>query len=273
MTHTNRFSVLSWNIQGKKFFGTTRFSKILPRIADIKPSLICFQEFLHHDEQVSALTELGYHRHVIPHSEKRMFGDFIHINQNAIFSRHPIHRSGEVLFEDIKINSKINRIVEHTTWVDVQIGEPWVRIYSCHFRVRGLGIRSRIQQLKDVINHSRDFKGPVIICGDFNTTTVPEGWKRTLIRLFNRQPKNEMIINGEIFKGDERDVISSEAEKYGFVDALRKDISTWSPFRSNAFEMFHLKLDWFLHSNVHIRHATVGPYVSDHRYVLVECEV
>ena len=123
--------------------------------------------------------------------------------------------------------------------------------------------------MTDAQNHD----GPVIICGDMNVTIPPIGWKRTVAMLWHQEPRNEMYINGELIKQDERELFHAQAQKGGFTETFNIRTATWSPFKTKHFEPGELKLDWFLTKNMTVTKSSLSDYISDHRSMNVEIEI
>ena len=81
-----------------------------------------------------------------------------------------------------------------------------------------------------------------------------------------------MLIDGNFITGDERELFNKKVRSAGFQEALDLYQPTWSPWKTTKWEMFKLKLDWFLVKNLEVQKAELGPYISDHRPIKVVCQ-
>jgi endonuclease/exonuclease/phosphatase family metal-dependent hydrolase len=247
-----KFSMISWNVQGTKHYTSTKFQKIRPILENSQADIFCFQEgqgILNHREDIKWKKNLRYEA-FLEDSE----------GGNLILSRFPIIQSQNITFQHLnkRPSGKVIR-------ADVKIEEKIVRIYNCHFGIVGIGPRERAKSLKTIIKDSETTSGPIIICGDLNTTIPAKGWRRRIIQSFHKEPPENPMDNPEFFDKDERYHIQDIARRYGFRDNLKITQSTWSlPFR---FEFAKLKLDWFLTKGVEGVSCTLNKYVSDHRMI------
>jgi len=235
----------------------TKAPKILPVMSDCPADIFCFQEAGEVKKALSQFSQL--------HNFSRV--DAQANNNNLILSRFPVLQSGEITFPNYG-----KARFENCLWVDLKTGDKKIRIYNCHFGIIGVGPRQRAEQLEIVVKHALAANCPVIICGDLNTTIPNTGMKRTLTRIFHREPLTSMVIEDKAFDSDERYPFAALAEKWGFKEAADLSQSTWCviPF-GFAFEIFKLKLDWFLTHGLQVKTVSLGSYISDHRSILVSC--
>jgi len=252
------FSFLSWNIQGKRHFTKTRFSKIEPFLRNARADILCLQEAHELGAQLPRFESFKGFNTVLPENER---------NQNVIISRFPIRTHGELEFPRFA-----NRSLEKALWADIACDGTLMRVYNCHFAIVGVGPSCREQQLQFLLNHAEEHQGPAIICGDFNTTIPAAGIKRILTQIFHLEPNHSMRIGNQYFSEDERYPFARAAEKHGFREATDITKATWriAPLR---WELFKVKLDWMFVRNVETRHVALSPYISDHRAIYAECSV
>jgi hypothetical protein len=74
-------------------------------------------------------------------------------------------------------------------------------------------------------------------------------------------------------KTDERELFYNKIIKHGFQEALNLHLPTWSPIKSEWWQMFNLKLDWFLVKDLEVLHARLGKYISDHKAIQTELKL
>jgi len=262
------FSVLTWNVQGVKNYTQTDFEDVAPLIDKTSADILCLQEMPHAKSKINMLKNIYSYDICIP----KVNSNYVHAdlqskkhNYNIILSKFPIIRTGEIEFPKMK---KI--ILENILWADINIRGSIVRVYNCHLAIIGVGIAERVRQLRQVLNHAKKCKTPTIMCGDMNTATPETGMRRKVIKWLHDVPDDSMVIDGKIYDKDERFLFSSLAKHHGFRDALRINVSTWA-LPHTSFQMFNLKLDWFLIREIHSLKVRYGKYVSDHKPILVTC--
>ncbi len=252
-----KFSVVTWNIQGTKHFTHTRFDKIEPVLDQIPADILCLQEAQSIIMNPAHSGRFASVHAVLPANT---------IDHNVILSNLTVVSKGGIAFP-----FSWKKPAEKTVWITVQAGGKNVKIYNCHFAIIGIGPAERAQQLEIVIADANKHQGPVIICGDFNTTIPPAGLGRKIVQFFHREPNESIQIAGQIFLSDERYPFLKMAQREGFQEVTDITQATWcvSPLKC---ELFHLKLDWFLVRDLVASRVVLGDYISDHRSLLVECE-
>jgi len=261
------FSVLSWNTFGIKSYGIfLSFKKAARLIESYTADIICLQEMNFAKKKLLEFKRLKGYTSVIPYANRRELelGVF---NNNVILSKFRVIRRGEITFP------KIFRFlpVERVLYVDLDIHGTPLRIYNCHLAILRAGIRERFSQLERILNHARDCLHPVIICGDMNTFIRESGLARKILAYFHKVHHSSLFLDGKYFLEDERHEFERRAKEAGFTENLSLKATTWSLF-GTGFELFNLKLDWFLTRGISNVSASLGPYLSDHRPVLARCE-
>ncbi len=254
-----KFSLLTWNIQGRHYFGYTPFSKIAPLLEKTQADIICLQEF---PQARSALEKTKFderYRVIIPPKNEPDEG---HVNHNVSFSKFPVLQHGEFAFKEIVPSPLWERIV----WMDIAVPRAVLRVYNCHFGLKRLGISHRLEFLDEVFKHAARHKGPVIICGDMNTIIPARGFWRTVVRKFHKIPKSTFIVDDQYFPGDERHIFRQRATAAGYSDPTPIDANTWR-WPKKPFGILRLKLDWILIRGLKAEPAQFGKIISDHRWV------
>jgi endonuclease/exonuclease/phosphatase family metal-dependent hydrolase len=250
------FTIASWNIHGKRAITKTPFEKVAPALPSLGADILCLQEAHVAARHIPNLNPFHTWDHVLP-AHKR--------NQNIIVSRFPVLSSGEVEFP-----RTIHWRLENTTWADIAIAGEVLRIYNCHFNVTATGPAVRVGQLRYLINHASIHSGPVVICGDFNTTLPRQPMKRMLSRLFHLQAGRYLYVDGVRVEGDERYILLPIAEEAGFREVTDITKSTWR-IAPLDWELFNLKLDWMLVRGLKTPSVQLCPYITDHRAILASC--
>ncbi|GAB3316397.1 endonuclease/exonuclease/phosphatase family protein [Larkinella ripae] len=177
---------------------------VLKESSDVK----CFQEFYNNSSSVvfktiRRLEKAGYPYYAVLHppdkeDRKDEQGKFIGV---ALFSRHPIVKRGEEVFDNF------NGLV----WADLKIGVDTIRVISVHLQSMGIrvggmleeqktdqvrektqgvmrqlrqGFTHRRNQIARIEEYYRNSPHPVIVCGDFNDTpySYTYGKLRRLLR-------------------------------------------------------------------------------------------
>ncbi|TSD01350.1 MAG: hypothetical protein Athens071426_678 [Parcubacteria group bacterium Athens0714_26] len=275
------FSILDWNIQGTRYYTSTSLAEVTPDLENSGADIFCLQEAQEVREKRPGFIEQQKLNCIFSEDKE---------NRNVILSKFPIIASGELAFPPFKDpkdsqNSSFIKTVwsnikyflppytglapEKALWADIKISSEVIRIYNCHFEIVGVGPKERVNQLKLVMADAKSHRGPVIICGDFNTTIPAAGFGRKFIQLFHLESNRSLVVDEKRSPDDERYTIVKVAEEAGFYDALDITKSTWCimPFK---WEIFSLKLDWFLVRGLKMPQITLGEYISDHRSVLVK---
>lgn len=264
------FSVLSWNVQGRKnFTGYTFFKKIRPFLFNRSYDIIALQEMHGAGKKLKNIPALKNYRIFISGHNKSNGWQGRVFNDNVILSKHPVIRAEEIIFPRFSHKA----FLENGIKADILINNRVLRLYNCHLGIFRVGMATRLKQLEYLLSDSLNHKGPTIICGDMNVATPKTGLKRKLITLWHQKPKSEMLIDGKIFKNDEREMFNSMANKYGFKEVLDLATPTWSPLKTKTWEMFKLKLDWFLIKNLGVNKVELGNYISDHRSIKADCHI
>lgn len=240
------FSILNWNIEGSKYYTKTNLKKITPHLEKSPADIFCLQEAHELREKLPTLNKLKNFNYVFPDN---------HQNRNIILSKFPIIASGELFFSQPTL--------ENITWADIKIDDQTIRIYNCHLEITGVGPKHRIDQLKFILEDAGSHSGPVIICGDMNTTIPPAGFGRKFVKWFHKESDDDIPAQ------DERHIFLKTAESAGFTETINIFKSTWCvmPLR---WEIFKLKLDWFLVRDISKPEISLGNYISDHRSILAK---
>jgi len=249
------FSVLNWNIEGSKYYTKTNLSKIIPNLEKSEADIFCLQEAQELRENLYSLTTLQGLNYVFPEDLR---------DRNIILSKFPVMASGEITFPRLT-----NITLERALWADIKINDQTLRIYNCHLEVIGVGPKQRVDQLKFVLEAAKQHDGPVIICGDMNTVIPLAGIGRKIIQWFHKVTNDNLISDKQYSHQDERHLFLQTAQQAGFNETIDLLKSTWCimPLR---WEIFSLKLDWFLVRNIKTPEISLGRYVSDHRSVLAK---
>ncbi|MFA5886206.1 MAG: endonuclease/exonuclease/phosphatase family protein [Patescibacteria group bacterium] len=249
------FSVLNWNIEGTKYYTSTSLNKITPSLEKSSADIFCLQEAQELREKLSNFNKLQQLNHIFPASED---------NRNIILSKFPIISSGELAFPPLT-----NNPLEKVLWAEIAIETKTLKIYNCHFEIIGVGPQQRASQLAVVLADAKKHIGPVIICGDLNTTIPAAGWGRKFVQWFHKETDASLILDGQCSPLDERYPFVKIAERAGFREALDISQTTWciKPF---YLEIFNLKLDWFFVRDLKTPRISLGAYISDHRSILAE---
>lgn len=184
-----------------------------------------------------------------------------------LLSKYPFLRADEIIFPPENHNVPLENCIRS----DIRINDQILRIYNCHLGIYKVGITTRLKQLEHILSDARGHYGPTIICGDMNVTVPKTGWNRRIITLWHQEPKQEMSVNGKFIDYDERELFNETINRYGFKEALDLYTPTWSPFKSKHWELFNLKLDWFIFKNLGTTDIRLGDYTSDHRAIFAEC--
>lgn len=253
------FSVLTWNIQGTKYYTSTNFKKILPELNKIRADIFCLQEAQEILQQKNNIKELASY-------------NIVSLDENAngadvILSRFKIVSSGV-----LNLPSSNKKGAYKIIWAEVETGEGVAKVYNCHLEIIGVGPKERAEQLVHILNDSKSHHGPVIVCGDFNTTIPAAGVKRRIVRWFHKEPLNSLIEDNFYKNKDERYNFVDIAKEKGFSEAADISESTWCilPFK---WKIFRLKLDWILSRGIQTTNVKLGKFISDHKSIFVECSI
>lgn len=249
------FSVLNWNIEGSKYYTSTKLRKVIPHLEKSTADIFCLQEAQELREKIILSDKFSNFNYAFPKNKE---------DRNIILSKFPIINSGEISFP-----VTIYSVLEKAIWADIKINEELIRIYNCHLEIVGIGPKQRLEQLNFILEDAKQHQGPVIVCGDMNTTIPAAGYGRKFIKWFHKVASDNLITDQEYLHLDERHFFLKKAELAGFKDAVNLHDSTWClmPLR---WEIFKLKLDWFLIRNIEKPEVSLGKYVSDHRSILAK---
>lgn len=259
-----QLSVISWNVQGKiNWTGYTPFRKILPSLVAEPADIIALQEMCNAERILARTKAFDEYNIVIPEHNTSSFHGKPGFNQNVVFSKFPIVDVKEIIFP--YFNTKEH--LENATRVDLQIDDTILRIYNCHFTIFRAGIATRLNQFIHILEDAAKHNGPTIICGDLNAAMPKKGIKRKVIRLLHQEPKHEMEIDGKFIDGEERQMFYEILRGFDFIETPDLYTPTWSPLKSERFELFKLKLDWFMVKNLKAELIELGKYISDHRAI------
>jgi endonuclease/exonuclease/phosphatase (EEP) superfamily protein YafD len=253
------FSVLDWNIQGKKYYTHTLFKKVKPALEKINADIICLQE------GETIIDELDYFKET--HKYNYVFSPADKDGINVILSKFKIIKSGQ-----INCPSFLDRISGEVIWANLKIGNKVLKIYNCHFEIHDLGPKERAAALRFIIADAKKYSGPTIICGDFNTVVPAAGFGRKFVQWFHKVPAYSLLKGSADYLTDERYSFIKIINEGGFKDVTDIKRTTWS-ILSIRWEIFHLKLDWFFIRGLKASKAVLGKYISDHRSVLVKCKL
>jgi endonuclease/exonuclease/phosphatase family metal-dependent hydrolase len=255
----NQFSILTWNIQGEaNITGYTFPKKIRPHLAAATADIIALQEccdpefLLKETEVLKTYTLLSS-----PNNGKTEYP----YNDNIILTKHQVIETHDIVFPELGQS----RPIENALRADIKINGSIVRIYNCHFPIFRAGPVLRIKLLEYIFEDSKNHAGPIIVCGDLNTTIPKPGLGRLIVKTWHQQPDAELILNGNMINTAEHEIIYQTAGKHGFTESIELPHPTWSPIKSKYWQPMKLKLDWIMVKGMNVTSAVLGPYVSDHR--------
>jgi endonuclease/exonuclease/phosphatase family metal-dependent hydrolase len=264
------FSIQSWNTQRElNLTGNTSFKKVQTHLKTFSGDIIALQEMCNAKELLENIPNFKSYNFFIPRLNKTKDKRVPGCNYNVILSKYPILKADEIAFPEWNKNV----ILENCTRADIQLDEKILKIYNCHFAIFRVGIETRLRQLEYILEDAKNHTGPVIICGDMNVTIPKVGWNRRIISLWHQEPKKEMFIDGKFINYDERELFNRIINQYGFREILDLYTPTWSLFKSKIWELFKLKLDWFMVKDIEITEFHLNDYVSDHKSIGVNCRV
>jgi endonuclease/exonuclease/phosphatase family metal-dependent hydrolase len=200
--------VMSYNVRGmmetidhNRQNYVSSMDDIISIVDSLRPGILCLQEFQstlnnpqHHFED--ALPFLAYKRvrYIIESNDDLGWGV-------AIYSRYPIARSGNFVFE-----GSTNSVI----WADIAVGVDTVRVFNAHLQTTSIsatdqefivnmgfvGDSTRSSKFRQMVTKLRDNSAiraaqadtlarniasspyPVIVCGDFNDTPVSYTYRR-----------------------------------------------------------------------------------------------
>jgi endonuclease/exonuclease/phosphatase family metal-dependent hydrolase len=187
----NDFKVMSYNVRLFNLFNwitdTDVSEEIRTFIKEQNPSILCIQEYSN-----SAKLEFK----IYPHNYIFMHGDKIKTGQ-AIFSKFPIINEGNlefpnsnnsVIFADIKIGKDIVRVYNmqlQSVKISPDVNEISENIDEINqeksqlvIKRLSVAFKKQQQQAEIIMNHKKDCKYPVIICGDLNNSAFSFVYRR-----------------------------------------------------------------------------------------------
>jgi endonuclease/exonuclease/phosphatase family metal-dependent hydrolase len=178
------FVVMSYNVRLLNLFNWIPRDNVAQNILSFinhnNPDILCIQEF-----STSAKIDLK----IYPYNAIFMNGNKIKTGY-AIFSKFPIVNEGEIMFPDSN-----NRAI----FADVKVGKDLVRVYNIHlesikispdvneinengeeginqtkskimFKRISEAFKKQQQQAAIIINHKKECKYPLVVCGDMNNS-------------------------------------------------------------------------------------------------------
>ena len=258
------FSIVSWNVQRKlNLTGRTSIKKLRNHLEGFSAEIIVLQEMCDAKEVLEGIEKINSCNVFIPTINKTVDNGIKGYNYNVIISKYPILKADEIIFPNW--NEKIK--LQNCTKVDIQLDNKVLRIYNCQLAIVKAGIETRLGQLKHILFDAQSHNGTIIICGDMNATIPKVGWNRIIIKLWHQEPQKEMFIDGKFIDYDERELFNQTINQYGFKESLDLYTPTWSPFKSKIWELFKLKLDWFIVKDIKVVDIKLGEYISDHKSI------
>ena len=85
---------------------------------------------------------------------------------NAVLVRGRIVSDGKVFLPHLSRGRAMQRVA---TWADVDVDGIRFRVYSVHLSADAeMSRRKRLDQVRALLAHARDYRGPVVAAGDFN---------------------------------------------------------------------------------------------------------
>ncbi len=266
---SQQLSLLTWNVMGHSPMRVL-FDRVVPELKRYNADIMCLQEgpdTKHEYEELLRLRkdtvlssaklfspEGGWHRNYITTTLPVESSDDLHLSLPSDCGADPRESNG------------------YAMWADVLVGDVLVRVYNCHLRIRGVGITERLYAIAQVFEHAKVFSGPVVICGDMNTTLAQSPISRMVISKFHDLPPYADHIAGEKYKQDERHVFHKAATEAGYRAVFDITKNTWA-IPPTPIELFRLKLDWVLIKDMSIIASKAGGYITDHRALYAELAV
>ncbi|TNE80684.1 MAG: hypothetical protein EP332_06620 [Bacteroidetes bacterium] len=189
------------------------FDSMLHYLSDVKPEIVCFQEFPHRkgDRKLETSAELKKKlkmRHLVTNVPS---GDGIGV---VLFTRYKMLKSGIIKFPETIGNGAV--------WADLIIRKDTVRVYSVHLQSNKLstaeqfqsedmedqekavkksksiikrlksGFEKRSEQVELLLEHMEDSPYPIIIAGDMNDTQLSYTYRK-----LRGEGKDAFVESGE----------------------------------------------------------------------------
>jgi endonuclease/exonuclease/phosphatase family metal-dependent hydrolase len=213
--------VCTWNInKGVKFQHILDELKTAPLAGC---DILALQEVMPADKEKQA--------HMIADT---MHATYARGGRDVIVTKLPVIRFGEVRL----------RSGRNATWADIRSRSGiTIRIYDVHLSYK-IGINpfipeKRKEEMEKILQHAKDFKGPVIIAGDFNTV----GW---------------------LLGGQSSDPVPMLLRRFGYTEALTKG-------RTNRLCG---RIDWIFVKGMKMGQARLGNYAgSDHKWITADVQL
>lgn len=249
-------TIFNWNIQGTKYYTKTSLGKILPNLENVDADIFCIQEG---QELNKKINELKYF--------KEFNSDISYKNENGAqltISKYSIVNSVKLNLPAFKKDLKIQSLR-----TDINLGEKILRIYNCHLEIFKAGPLDRLEQLKYVLEDSKKHNGPIVICGDLNSVIPKKGLGRLIAKSFHKQGRGNFSDDVKFKDKAEKYLMLDLFNDYGFKNILDINKATWGLYPLK-WELFNLKLDWFLVKDINVIDFSLGKYISDHRSITVK---
>lgn len=262
-----KLSIVNWNVQRKNpITGYTFLKTIKLHLSTISPDIIILQEMCDARKILKKIPFQKTYHVFIPKLNQKKYNRVAGYNFNVILSKYPIIETREIVFP--KFNHRA--ILQNCTRVKIKLNGKHLLIYNCQLTIIKAGMATRLKQLEYLLSDAHHHKGPILICGDMNSVIPKSGWNREMIALWDRQPRKEMFVDGKLISYEEKELFSKTIKKYGFRDALKLSTPTWSPLKSKIWEMFKLKLDWFIVKDLKVTSIELDDYITDHKSIEAE---
>lgn len=247
-------------------FWSRRIDDICLLMDESTADIYCFQEIT--TQQIA--DELKKHSG-LNYLISRRFKVFFSYFHNVIFTNLSVLDWGEIEYRKPKKNIMVP-IYGKVLWAELIFNGQKVRVYNCHLMVVGQGMLERKTILLDIIRHSSKFDGPVIICGDMNTSVPGIKYQRKLAQFWLRFSIPDEKEIGDYTNKNEKYLFYDTAVSRGFREITDLAKNTWRMPLINK-ELFNLKLDWMLYKGFTKKAYRLGEYIGDHRAIIGEYTV
>lgn len=246
-----------------------RTAKVIRMINKLKAHVYCLQEIRSQRiaEIIKKKTNLDY---IFSNSHHT----FLHISTfNVLYTNLPILNSGELEFIREEFDGR-DHFVGTALWATVNYGRKKVRIYNCYLNISRCGMKDRDSALRSIIKHSAEFKGPIVICGDMNTSIPTRKIHRRLLNWFHHVPESDVTEFGLYAHINEKYYFYDLAKKLGFQEITDINYPTWTfPLPKIKLNFPEIKLDWFLIKNFRDYEYKFGPFIGDHKSIISELTI